>query len=89
MVAAEFGGKDGGLVPEAGVAAAVTKACGRRDMLLLTSGVAVWLLVGRSSGSTYGWGPWTKQGASLLPCPAGGWRGGGAIGVGGLVEEQL
>ena len=38
MVAAEFGGKDGGLTPEAGVAAAVTKACGKRGMLLLTSG---------------------------------------------------
>ncbi|GAB4817550.1 hypothetical protein N2152v2_004596 [Parachlorella kessleri] len=38
MVAAEFGGNDGGLTPEAGVAAAVTKACGKRGMLLLTSG---------------------------------------------------
>lgn len=38
MVAAEFGGKGGSLAAEPGVASAVTRACGKRGMLLLTSG---------------------------------------------------
>ncbi|KAK9814300.1 hypothetical protein WJX72_003610 [[Myrmecia] bisecta] len=38
MVAAEFGGKDGSLSAEYGVASAVTKACGKRNMILLTAG---------------------------------------------------
>lgn len=40
MVAAEFGGGEGpgSLAPQPGVAAAVSKACGARSMLLLTSG---------------------------------------------------
>lgn len=38
MVAAEFGGAEGGFTPEAGVASAVTKACAARNMLLLTAG---------------------------------------------------
>jgi 4-aminobutyrate aminotransferase len=37
MCAAEFGGKDG-MSAEPGVAAAVTKAAGKRNMLLLTAG---------------------------------------------------
>jgi 4-aminobutyrate aminotransferase len=38
MVAAEFGAADGGLVAKPGVAAAVTKAAGKRNMLLLSAG---------------------------------------------------
>ena len=38
MVAMEFGGKDGGLAAEPGTASAVTKAAGKRNMLLLTAG---------------------------------------------------
>ena len=38
MVAAEFGGKDGGMTPKYGVASEVTKAAMRHDMLLLTAG---------------------------------------------------
>jgi 4-aminobutyrate aminotransferase len=38
MVAAEFGAPEGGLVAKAGTAAAVTKAAGRRNMLLLSAG---------------------------------------------------
>lgn len=38
MCAAEFGGRDGGMSAEPGVAAAVTKAAGKRNMLLLTAG---------------------------------------------------
>ncbi|CAL8464181.1 g3716 [Coccomyxa elongata] len=38
MCAVEFGGRDGGMSAELGVAAAVTKAAGRRNMLLLTAG---------------------------------------------------
>ena len=38
MVAAEFGGKDGGTTPKYGVASEVTKAAMRHDMLLLTAG---------------------------------------------------
>ena len=38
MVAAELGGKDGGLAAEYGVASRVTKAAGARGMLLLTAG---------------------------------------------------
>ena len=38
MVAAEFGSPDGGLVAQAGTASAVTKAAGRRNMLLLSAG---------------------------------------------------
>lgn len=38
MVAAEFGGKDGGMTPKYGVASELTKAAMRHDMLLLTAG---------------------------------------------------
>ena len=38
MVALEFGGADGSLVAKSGVAAAVTKAAGKRNMLLLSAG---------------------------------------------------
>lgn len=38
MVAAEFGGAGAGMAAKPGVAAAVTQACGRRGMLLLTAG---------------------------------------------------
>ena len=38
MVAAEFGGRDGGMTPKYGVASEVTKAAMRHDMLLLTAG---------------------------------------------------
>lgn len=38
MCAVEFGGRNGGMSAEPGVAAAVTKAAGRRNMLLLTAG---------------------------------------------------
>jgi len=38
MVAVEFGGADGGLTAKTGVASAVTKAAGRRNMLLLSAG---------------------------------------------------
>lgn len=38
MVAVEFGGADGGLIAEPGTASAVTKAAGRRNMLLLSAG---------------------------------------------------
>ena len=40
MVAAEFGAPDGGLKAPYGVAAKVTKACGRRNMILLSAGAA-------------------------------------------------
>ena len=38
MCAVEFGGPDGGMVAPAGIAAATTKAAGKRNMLLLTAG---------------------------------------------------
>lgn len=38
MVAAEFGGTDGSLVAKPGTASLVTKAAGRRNMLLLSAG---------------------------------------------------
>lgn len=38
MVAAEFGGRDGGLSAEQGVAARVTRAASKHGMLLLTAG---------------------------------------------------
>lgn len=38
MLAAEFGGRDGGLVAEPGVASKVTKAAGKHGMLLLSAG---------------------------------------------------
>ena len=38
MCAVEFGGHDGSLTASPGVAAAVTKAAGKRNMLLLTAG---------------------------------------------------
>jgi hypothetical protein len=38
MCAVEFGGRDGGMTAEAGIASAVTKAAGKRNMLLLTAG---------------------------------------------------
>lgn len=41
MVAAEFGAPEGGLVAKAGTAAAVTKAAGRRNMLLLSAGTGL------------------------------------------------
>ena len=44
MVAAEFGGADGRMTPEAGVATEVTKAAGRHGMLLLTAGGATTVL---------------------------------------------
>jgi 4-aminobutyrate aminotransferase-like enzyme len=44
MVAVEFGGEDGGLLAKTGVASAVTKAAGRRNMLLLSAGTLISLL---------------------------------------------
>lgn len=38
MVAVEFGGADGGLVAKPGTASLITKAAGRRNMLLLSAG---------------------------------------------------
>ena len=38
MCAVEFGGHDGGMAASPGVAAAITKAAGKRNMLLLTAG---------------------------------------------------
>ena len=38
MSAVEFGGPDGGLTAQYGVAAEVTKAAGKRNMILLTAG---------------------------------------------------
>lgn len=38
MVAAEFGGVDGSLVADPGTASQVTKAAGKRNMLLLSAG---------------------------------------------------
>lgn len=38
MVAAEFGAPDGGLTAPYGVAAKLTKACGKRNMILLSAG---------------------------------------------------
>ena len=38
MCAVEFGGHDGSMTASPGVAAAVTKAAGKRNMLLLTAG---------------------------------------------------
>ena len=38
MVAVEFGAPDGGLTAKAGTASQVTKAAGRRNMLLLSAG---------------------------------------------------
>ena len=38
MCAVEFGGHDGSMSASPGVAAAVTKAAGKRNMLLLTAG---------------------------------------------------
>ena len=38
MVAAEFGGADGGLTAKPGTAAAITKAAVARNMLLLSAG---------------------------------------------------
>ena len=41
MCAVEFGGQDGGLSASPGIAAAITKAAGRRNMLLLVAGVGL------------------------------------------------
>ena len=41
MCAVEFGGHDGGLSASPGIAAAITKAAGKRNMLLLVAGVAL------------------------------------------------
>ena len=38
MVAAEFGEPGGGLKAPAGLAAKITKACGKRNMILLSAG---------------------------------------------------
>ena len=38
MVAAEFGAPDGGLQAPYGIAAKLTKACGKRNMILLSAG---------------------------------------------------
>ena len=38
MVAAEFGAPDGGLTAPYGIAAKLTKACGKRNMILLSAG---------------------------------------------------
>ena len=38
MVAAEFGAPYGGLTAPYGVAAKLTKACGKRNMILLSAG---------------------------------------------------
>lgn len=38
MVAAEFGGEDGGMTATAGTASKVTKACAARNLLLLSAG---------------------------------------------------
>ena len=46
MCAVEFGGLDGGMSAPYGVAAAITKAAGKRNMLLLTAGAAFSLSVG-------------------------------------------
>ena len=41
MCAVEFGGHDGGLSASPGIAAAITKAAGKRNMLLLVAGVGL------------------------------------------------
>lgn len=41
MVAVEFGGLDGSLTAQPGIASTVTKAAGKRNMLLLSAGKAV------------------------------------------------
>lgn len=38
MCAVEFGGRDGSMTAEPGVASAITKAASKRNMLLLTAG---------------------------------------------------
>ena len=44
MCAVEFGGHDGGLTASPGIAAALTKAAGKRNMLLLVAGVGLDML---------------------------------------------
>ena len=44
MVAVEFGSPDGGLTAKPGTASQVTKAAGRRNMLLLSAGMQFHLL---------------------------------------------
>ena len=44
MCAVEFGGHDGGLSASPGIAAAITKAAGKRNMLLLVAGVGLNML---------------------------------------------
>ena len=44
MCAVEFGGHDGGLSASPGIAAAITKAAGKRNMLLLVAGAGLGML---------------------------------------------
>lgn len=41
MCAVEFGGRDGGMTAEPGIASAITKAAGKRNMILLTAGTSL------------------------------------------------